>query len=131
LMRCVILQSSTSRNLMSLNKVGETMQKFYASPRNTFTWPDGAIGYRPGGPMDCLGPYAKVSHCAIDGTNLRRTCYATGYADSFFSIPACTRIRGRYIGGFFTHLADSESICFVPMAKYREKYPELFQEHQS
>jgi len=104
-----------------------SMQKFYASPRDTFAWPDGAVGYRPGGPMDCLGPYAKVLNCRIDGTDLRRACYATAYADTFFSVPACTRIKGKYIGGFFTQLADSpESIVFVPMAKYRAKYPEIF-----
>ena len=30
------------------------------------------------------------------------TCYATGYADTWFSVPAMTRYRGRYIAGYFT-----------------------------
>ena len=101
-----------------------SMQQFYASPSDTFTWPDGAVGYRPGGPMDCLGPFAKVLNCRIDGTDLRRACYATAYADTYFSVPACTRIRGRYIGGFF--MAKDESVIFVPMDRFRAKYPEIF-----
>ena len=39
----------------------------------------------------------------VDGREVARlTCYATGYADSAFSIPACTRSRGRYVRGYFT-----------------------------
>jgi hypothetical protein len=83
-------------------------QRFAA--RERFDYPNGAIGWRPGGPMDCLGPYAKVQNCPIDGTDLRLTCYATGYADTFFSVPACTRIKGRYVRGYFT-LTDG-SISF-------------------
>lgn len=93
------------------------MQRFYASPRDTMTWPNGAIGYRPGGPFDCLGPFAKVKNCPIDGTTLRRTCYATAYADTFFSIPACTRVRGRYVKGFLT--SDDSGVRFVPMQSHR------------
>ncbi len=95
-------------------------QKFYASPVDTFTWPNGAIGHRPhGGSFDCLGPYAKVTNCPIDGTDLRLTCYATGYADSFFSIPACTRRKGKHIGGFF--MLDHGDIQFVPYTRFKER----------
>ena len=93
------------------------MQKFVA--REPFTFPDGAIGWRPGGPFDCLGPYAKVEHCLIDGTSLRRTVYATGYADTFFSVPACTRYHGHYLGGFLT--MKDESPLFVPYARFRDR----------
>lgn len=59
-------------------------QRFYASPTDTFTSPNGAVGHRTGaGSFECLGPYAKVSNCPIAGTTLRLTCYATGYADTF------------------------------------------------
>lgn len=75
-------------------------QRFIA--RERFEFPNGAIGWRPGGPFDCLGPYAKVQNCPIAGTDLRLTCYATAYADTFFSVPACTRYRGKYIKGYFT-----------------------------
>jgi hypothetical protein len=92
-------------------------QRFYASPRDTFTWPNGAIGHRPGGPFDCLGPYARVRNCPVDGATIRLTAYATAYPDTFFSVPACTRRRGRYIGGFFTIRDDG--IVFVPYNRYR------------
>jgi len=80
------------------------MQRFVA--RERFEFANGAIGWRPGGPFDCLGPWAKVENCPIHGTNLRRTAYASGYADSFFSIPARTRYRGKIVKGFFTQSGD-------------------------
>lgn len=93
------------------------MQKFKA--RERFEFVNGAIGWRPGGPFDSLGPYAKVQNCPIDGTTVRRTVYATGYADSYFSVPACTRYRGRYIGGFFE--LEGDGPVFVPSSKYRDR----------
>ena len=75
-------------------------QKFIA--RERFEFANGAIGWRPGGPFDCLGPYAKVQNCPVEGEQRRYTCYATGYADTFFSVPAVTRIRGKRVKGFFT-----------------------------
>lgn len=53
--------------------------------------------------MDCLGPYAKVQNCPIHGTPHRRTAYATGYADTFFSLPAVTRYKGKRITGYLTN----------------------------
>lgn len=97
------------------------MQKFYAHPTDTFTWPNGAIGHRPGGPFDCLGPYAKVRNCPINGTTLRRTAYATAYADTWFSVPACTRVHGRYIGGYLTTREDG--VEFVPYNRFRDRLP--------
>lgn len=93
-------------------------QKFYANPRDTLTHPNGAIGYRPGGPFDCLGPYAKVKNCPIVGTSLRLTCYASGYADTFFSIPANTRHKGKHVSGFFTN--DETGVVFHPYARFDE-----------
>ena len=87
-------------------------QVFYAS-KDAFTYPNGALGYRPGGPFDCLGPYAKVSNCPVAGVEKRYTCYATGYADTYFSIPACTRIKGKHIKGYFT-LEDGD-VEFRPL----------------
>lgn len=85
-------------------------QVFHAST-DTFTWPNGAVGHRPGGPLDCLGPYAKVRNCPVEGESRHYTCYATGYADTYFSIPTCTRIRGKRVRGFFTH--DETGIIFI------------------
>lgn len=90
-------------------------QKFVA--RERYEFPNGAIGWRPGGPFDCLGPYAKVENCPIAGTDRRLTCYATGYADTFFSVPACTRMNGKHVRGFFT-LSDG-AIEFVPQGGTR------------
>jgi hypothetical protein len=75
-------------------------QKFVARERFEFT--NGAIGWSPGGPFDCLGPFAKVQNCPIHGTALRLTCYATGYADTWFSVPAETRHKGKRITGYFS-----------------------------
>jgi hypothetical protein len=97
-------------------------QKFYASS-DTFTWPNGAIGHRPGGPFDCLGPYAKVKNCPIAGTNLRLTCYATGYADTYFSIPADTRHKGKRIVGYFC--LEDGNIEFRPMNSAKQYLPML------
>jgi hypothetical protein len=90
-------------------------QRFIAT--EPFTFPNGAIGWRPGGPFDCLGPYAKVQNCPIAGTALRLTCYATGYADTWFSVPAETRHRGRRIKGYFS--TEGDSIEFRPMNSSR------------
>jgi hypothetical protein len=91
-------------------------QKFYASPTDTMTWPNGAVGHRPGGPFDCLGPYAKVINCPVAGTDLRLTCYATGHPDSWFSVPACTRYRGKHIGGYLT--TNESGAAFVPYNRF-------------
>lgn len=92
--------------------------RFYAGER--YEYPNGAIGWRPGGPFDCLGPFAKVQNCPIEKTEGKRlTCYATGYADTFFSVPAMTRYKGQYIGGFFT-LSDG-AVSFVPYDRFVER----------
>jgi hypothetical protein len=92
------------------------MQRFIA--KDAFTFSNGATGYRPGGPFDCLGPYAKVLNCPIHGTDLRRACYATGYADTFFSVPACTRVKGRYISGYLTCDEVGTGVEFRPHTKH-------------
>lgn len=85
-------------------------QKFYASPADKHAYPNGAIAFHSGG-VHCFnnGTFAKVRNCPIvcEGLEgLRLTAYATGYADTFFSIPACTRYKGVHIGGYLTN-ADS------------------------
>lgn len=92
-------------------------QKFYANPNLPFAWPNGAIGYRPSATFDCLGPFAKVKNCPVDGTDVKLTCYATAYADTYFSVPACTRYNGRHVRGFFTTRDDG--IVFVPAQSFR------------
>jgi hypothetical protein len=94
-------------------------QKFYAHPTDTLTHPNGAIGHRSGGPFDCLGPFAKVRNCPIEGTDIRLTCYATGYADTWFSVPACTRYRGRYIKGYF--FSSNDGVVFQVMDSHKSR----------
>ncbi len=94
-------------------------QKFYASPNNTFAWPNGAVGHRGSDSFDILGPYAKVRNCPVDGTDLRLTCYATNYADTHFSVPACTRHKGKYVRGFFTLRDDGLVFCVADAHKNR------------
>lgn len=98
-------------------------QKFAA--REPFTFANGATGWAPGGPFDCLGPYAKVQNCPIVGTALLRTVYATGYADTYWSIPARCTIGGRTVHGYFAadkapDGLDGESIAFYPLDAYRD-----------
>jgi len=97
--------------------------RFYANPAHPFTFANAARGYAPGGPFDCLGPFAKVVDCPIHGTDLRRTVYATGYPDTYFSIPAMTRVRGRYIGGFLTcdDNGQGREIEFRPYDRFRNR----------
>ena len=95
-------------------------QRFYADPAHRFEFANGAVGYRPGLPFDPLGPYAKVVNCPVRGHAKRLTCYATGYADTCFSIPACTRIRGKYVGGYFA-LDAKGGIEFRPLDKFANR----------
>ena len=82
--------------------------------RQKYEFSNGAIGWRPGGMFDCLGPYAKVQNCPVEGIDKRYTCYATGYPDTFYSIPACTRIKGKYVKGWFCCDKENE-IKFHPI----------------
>ena len=98
-------------------------QKFYASPTDTCTYPNGAIGHRSGSSFDCLGPYAKVRNCPIevDGVIVARlTCYATGYANTWFSVPACTRRKGKHIRGYFS--VEEGSIVFRVMDAHKHLF---------
>jgi hypothetical protein len=101
-------------------------QVFYASQTDTFTWPNNAIGHRPGGPMDCLGPFAKVRNCPVAGTTRRVTAYASGYANTYFSIPANCKINGQYVRGYFTTDAV-DGVEFRVMDAYKSQVPELAQ----
>lgn len=83
--------------------------------REKFQFNNGAIGYRPGGPFDCLGPFAKINNCPVNGYDRTYTVYATGYADSYFSIPGCTRIKGKHVKGVV--LCENNSPVFHPYTK--------------
>lgn len=99
-------------------------QKFRATEPHQFA--NGAIGWSPGGPFDCLGPFAKVENCPIISTSERRTAYATGYADTVFSIPARAQLDGKTIRGYFTVTDDNcvfhQSLCNRPSMRTSENY---------
>lgn len=98
-------------------------QRFYANPSTRFEHANGAVAYGPGGPLDCLGRYSRVENCPIrylhvDGhdhhwfeLDQRYTAYATGYAETHFSVPAATRVKGTYLNGYFTN--EEGSTVFV------------------
>lgn len=100
------------------------------APREKFEFSNGAIGWRPGGPFDCLGPYAKVEHCPVQGITdprtqevLRVTAYATDYADTMFSVPAEFRLQANNrrvrVTGFFTSNSEAPGgVEFVPYDKH-------------
>lgn len=52
---------------------------------------------------------------------LALTCYATGYADTMFSVPACTRYKGRHIGGYFTLEESKGGAVFHVLDRYADK----------
>jgi len=67
--------------------------------------------------FDCLGPFAKVQNCPIAGTGIRLTCYATNYADTYFSVPAETRYKGKRIIGYFS--MDGGAVEFRVMDSHK------------
>jgi hypothetical protein len=94
------------------------IQRFRASSKPT-NFNNGAVGYGPGGWADCIGPFAKVVNCPVAGTEVRLTCYATGHADTYFSVPAATKYKGKYVGGFFT--LDEGGCVFNPYSRFKDR----------
>lgn len=94
------------------------MQKYRADKSET--QPDGArlwFAVWMGGPT-----LAKIDRCRIHGTDLRRAVYITGGPDTWFSQPAATRIRGRYVKGYVTG-EDSGDLVFHPMDSHKHLLP--------
>ena len=92
------------------------MQKFRADFSEAQA--DGAIKWFAdwiGGPS-----LARVNACRIAGTELRRAVYVTGEPNTWFSIPAATRVKGKYIPGFLTGESDcGENLVFHPMDSHK------------
>lgn len=82
------------------------------------TTPDanGAIPYRVG-PWQVL---SKIANCpVICDREVRVTVYATGHADTYFSIPACCKVRGKYIGGYITGTETGH--VFHPYDRFKDR----------
>jgi hypothetical protein len=104
-------------------------QKFYADESSPYRHLNGAISYPSPGPFR-LTSLAKVKNCPIAGTDdgrgqpLRLTAYATGDADTWFSVPACTRYKQKHIGGYFTQSnMYGEGVIFCPYDRYTDFLP--------
>ena len=63
---------------------------------------------------------AKIQNCRIDGTDKRLTVYVTGEPDTYFSQPAATRVRGRYVSGYVTG-DDSGNLYFCAMDRHKNR----------
>lgn len=89
------------------------MQKYRADASSTQS--DGAILWY----ANWMGgsTLAKINNCRIDGVDYRRTVYITGGPDTWFSIPAATRIRGRYVRGYVT--SDDGILVFHAMDSHK------------
>lgn len=94
------------------------MQKYRADYSEPM--PDGATAWFAkwfGGPS-----LAKIDACRIHGTELRRVVYVTGEPDTYFSIPACTRVKGQYIAGYLTVCDDIEgALIFHAMDRHKDR----------
>ena len=76
--------------------------RYYPDPKNTTKYPDGSILFRTPAPFSSV---AKVENCLCpDGR--RRTVWATGEPDTFFSIPAIVKVRGKNVSGYLTTYRD-------------------------
>ena len=94
------------------------MQKYRAD--RSETQPDGAVKWYSewmGGPT-----LARINNCRIDETDLRRAVYITGEPDTWFSVPAATRVHGRYIRGYVTGESDTgDNLVFRAMDAHKDR----------
>lgn len=58
-------------------------------------------------------PLAKIENCLLENLEggMRRTVYTTGEPDTWFSVPAVTKIQGCRVRGYIT-TADSGNLVF-------------------
>ncbi len=92
------------------------MQKYRADYAKDM--PDGSIQWFAkwlGGPS-----LAKIGNCRIDGTDIRRTVYITGEPDTYFSQPAATRVKGKYVAGYVAG-DDNGCLVFHAMGKHKDR----------
>lgn len=79
------------------------MQKFRAdkagdrNPNGSREW----FAHWMGGPT-----LSKVEACPCEDGKAR-TVYITGHPDTYFSVPAATRVRGQYVAGFVSYDGDN------------------------
>jgi hypothetical protein len=73
---------------------------------------DGAVVWR----AQWMGgaPLAKILDCRLESLagEMRRAVYATGEPDTWFSVPAVTRIQGCRVHGYLTGAEDGRGLVF-------------------
>ena len=92
------------------------LQKFASGTASTAD-ENGAIPYY----VSMWHVLSKIVNCPVERGNreIRATVYATGHADTAFSIPACCKIRGKYIGGYIT--GSETGHVFRPYDRFMER----------
>ena len=70
--------------------------RFYYDRENKRVHPNGAVSYYTPMPFAAI---ARVENCPC-GDGVRRLVTATGYADTWFSVPASTRVKGKHVAGY-------------------------------
>lgn len=90
------------------------LQKFQATSKGE-PMPNGGVPYSSGHPWQVL---SLIKNCIVERVTkpLRTTVYATGHADTAFSIPAACTIKGKYIGGYIT--GTEEGMVFRPYDRF-------------
>jgi len=94
------------------------MQKYRADKATKQS--DGAVLWHAhwlGGPT-----LAKIQNCRIHGTALRRAVYITGEPNTWFSIPAATRVKGQHVAGYVTTDNDG-CYLFHAMDRHKDRLP--------
>lgn len=83
------------------------MQKYYADKKTTQA--DGAVVHH----NSHFGLLARVDNCRLENLagDMRRTVYATGDADTAFSIPAVCKLMGTRVRGYLTS-DDAGNVVF-------------------
>ena len=60
---------------------------------------------------------ARVNNCRVDGHETRRAVYVTAEPDTYFSQPAATRCKGKYVKGYLT--TDDDGYVFHAMDSHK------------
>ena len=84
----------------------------YVDERTAHKHPNGSVTFMAG----AFGTLSKVTNCPVPmfGPDVRRTVRATGYADTFFSVPAECSFRGKTVRGYLTTTKDPDGFEFRP-----------------
>lgn len=63
---------------------------------------------------------SKISNCQVSDSYRRLTVYVTGEAITWFALPACTSVRGKYVSGYLTNDIDGFTV-FHANDKFKDR----------